>query len=97
MYWPSPLKHSGILSLYWGWQIDHELRKLLKLASAHMSICQDMSDAYKERYQIDCIPSTILLTLKGGMKLTKSTVGPKSTDFISYAGRIGVFPYSCCQ
>lgn len=88
--WPSTLNQPGIFSFYWGRQIDNGLRNLLRKASANMSICQYMSNAYKERYNIDCIPFHNFIDPSKWENISKISWSQNGSFKILYAGRIGI-------
>lgn len=48
--WPAVRYKKGIFGFYRRWQMDRELRHLIKKSTVCLSICDAMSDAYEKRY-----------------------------------------------
>lgn len=48
--WPAVRYKKGIFGFYRRWQMNRELRQLIKKSAACLSICDAMSEAYEKRY-----------------------------------------------
>ena len=87
--WPSKITQPGLFSSYWKKRIDKEFRDLLDKSSALMSICEAMSEEYKERYHKDFIPFHNPIEINNWLPYAKTQWDLEKKFIILYAGRIG--------
>lgn len=88
--WPTTINQKGIFSFYWGNQIDKGLRKLIQKASVNMSICQYMSDEYKNRYGKNFVPFHNFIEPETWKNVSKTDWVSQGKFKILYAGRISI-------
>jgi len=87
--WPSKITQPGLFSSYWKRRIDKEFRNLLDKSSALMSICEAMSEEYKERYGKDFIPFHNPIEINNWLPFARTQWKVEEKFTILYAGRIG--------
>jgi glycosyltransferase involved in cell wall biosynthesis len=89
--WPVAItkKQINFFKLYWKRTIDKELRILLANSSMLMSICQSMSEAFRERYSLNFIPFHNPIEIDEWLHYSKKDWKINDTFKILYTGRIG--------
>lgn len=87
--WPSKITQPGILYSYWKRRINKEFRNLLDKSSALMSICEAMSEEYKERYHKDFIPFHNPIEINNWLPYARTQWNLEKKFTILYAGRVG--------
>jgi glycosyltransferase involved in cell wall biosynthesis len=87
--WPSKISQPGIFYHYWKRRINKEFRNLLNKSSALMSICEAMSEEYKERYGKDFIPFHNPIEIDNWLPFARTQWNLEKTFTILYAGRVG--------
>jgi len=88
--WPSIISERGFLKNFWERKINSELQVLLDKSSAWMSICDEMTSEYRNRYGLEFIPfhNPVDLNLWKPFQRKKYEITDSPT--ILYAGRIGL-------
>ena len=87
--WPAKISLPGIFDSYWKMRIDKEFRNLIDKSSAQLSICEAMSEEYKNKYNKDFIPFHNPIEIKQWLPFSKTRWDVKGKFTILYAGRIG--------
>jgi glycosyltransferase involved in cell wall biosynthesis len=87
--WPSKITQPGLFSSYWKRRIDKEFRNLLYKSSALMSICEAMSEEYKERYHKDFVPFHNPIEINNWLPFARTQWKAEEKFTILYAGRVG--------
>lgn len=88
--WPEVISDKGFMKHYWARTIDKELRVLLNKSSQWMSICEEMSIEYKNRYGLDFIPFHNPVNLDAWKPYQRTKYELSNSPRILYAGRIGL-------
>jgi glycosyltransferase involved in cell wall biosynthesis len=88
--WPSTICDTGLLKKYWQKRIDLEFRKLLDKASVLMSISDEMTCVYKNRYNKDFITFHNPINIEFWKKHQRTSYELNENPAILYAGRIGL-------
>lgn len=88
--WPAVIADKGFLKNFWTKKIDAELRVLLNKSAEWMSICEEMSVEYKERYNLDFIPFHNPVNLDFWKPYQRKSYDLTDSPTILYAGRIGL-------
>lgn len=88
--WPEVISEKGFMKKFWTRKIDTELRELLNKSSEWMSICDEMSVEYKQRYGIDFIPFHNPVDLNFWKPYQKNSYELTDSPSVLYAGRIGL-------
>jgi len=87
--WPPTLYGDKVLAPYLRRRLNREFKDLLSHSSGFMGIGQKMCEAYKERYERDCIPFHNPLQLESWVKSTKVDWQAGTPFRMMYRGRIG--------
>jgi glycosyltransferase involved in cell wall biosynthesis len=87
--WPLTIDKPGILYFYWKKVIDRSFRQLLDKSSIFMSICEEMSEEYKLRYNKTFIPFHNPIDIGNWLPFAKNNWIIKDKFVVLYAGRIG--------
>lgn len=88
--WPEVISDKGFMKNFWSRKIDKELRVLLNKSEEWMSICEEMSSEYKNRYNLDFIPFHNPVDLTAWKPFQRKSYELNETPRILYAGRIGL-------
>ena len=88
--WPSTISNTGILKKYWFRKIDTEFRALLDRASLLMSISDQMSEEYEQRYHKKFISFHNPVDIDRWKPFQKNDVKLNGVPSFLYAGRIGI-------
>ena len=88
--WPSTISNKGILKHYWFRKIDTEFRLLLNKASLLMTISDQMSEEYEQRYQKKWVAFHNPVDIERWKQFQKTNVTLEKTPSFLYAGRIGL-------
>ncbi len=88
--WPSIVSDRGLLRKYWHGRINFEFQTLLDKANALMSIGEEMSIEYENRYHKTFIPFQNPINIQFWEKHQKQTYELNDPPTILYAGRIGL-------
>ncbi|MHC1733002.1 MAG: hypothetical protein AB9888_13370 [Bacteroidales bacterium] len=88
--WPSSIADGSIFRNYWKGKIGKELQQLMNKVDLHLSICDEMSEEYKNRYGYNfyAFHNTIELDrwMRSARKDLNLNIGTKS---VLFSGRIG--------
>ncbi len=87
--WMSTINKCGLFYFYWKKIIDNEFNILLNEASVLMSICQEMSDEYEERFNKKFLPFHNPVDLAFWAQNSKTQWDFNKPFKILYSGRIG--------
>ena len=87
--WPTSINRPSPLYNYHRHKIDKEFRGLMDRAPILMSICQAMSDEYKERYNKHFVPFHNPIDVDNWLPYSKNQWEIKGVFNILYTGRIG--------
>lgn len=88
--WPSTISNKGILKKYWFRKIDREFRSLLNKATLLMTISDQMSEEYEQRYQKIFIAFQNPVDISLWKKFQKNNFKLDKHPIFLYAGRIGI-------
>jgi len=88
--WPSIISERGFLKNFWERKIDSELQVLLNKSSAWMSICEEMTNEYRNRYGLEFIPFHNPVDLNLWKPFQRKNYKINDSPTILYAGRIGL-------
>ena len=88
--WPSIISERGFLKNFWHRKIDSELQVLLNKSSAWMSICDEMTNEYRNRYKLEFIPFHNPVDLNLWKPYQRKSYKINDSPTILYAGRIGL-------
>ena len=80
----------GLFKKYWDKKVDAALRVLFKHSSLLMSICDEMSIEYKQRYNEEFIPFHNPVELDFWKPYQKKNYDLSNSPTLLYAGRIGL-------
>ncbi len=89
----STMNKAIVFRKYWESIINETIKDFLSKATIRMSICQEMSDAYKIRYGLDFSPFHNPAELNHWLTDSRSNWSKKGTFTVLYAGRIGTGTY----
>lgn len=88
-------------SFIWRRKYDKAFRRILSISSGNLSICEEMSRAYKERYGVDFFPFHNPVDVSYWTSLTPPLKYGTDTVSILYVGKINVDTedclLDCCQ
>jgi glycosyltransferase involved in cell wall biosynthesis len=87
--WPLTINKPGFFYNYWQHTIDKQFRQLLDKSSIFMSICDAMSEEYKQRYNKDFVAFHNPIDISYWMPKNTKEYTVKEKFTILYAGRIG--------
>ncbi|MBN1952337.1 MAG: glycosyltransferase [Bacteroidales bacterium] len=87
--WPKVANEPGLSHLYWNHKLKRDLRHILSQSKLLMSICETMSEEYKERYGHEFIPFHNYVDLDFWKQGQKTSWTFSDNFKILYAGRIG--------
>lgn len=86
---------------FWKRRYDKAFQKILSFSSGNLSICEEMSRAYKERYGVDFFPFHNPVDVPYWMSLTPPLKYGTDTVSVLYVGKINVDTedclLDCCQ
>lgn len=88
--WPSIISERGFLKNFWERKINSELQILLDKSSAWMSICEKMTNEYRNRYGLEFIPFHNPVDLNLWKPFQRKNYAITDSPTILYAGRIGL-------
>jgi glycosyltransferase involved in cell wall biosynthesis len=88
--WPSIISERGFLKNFWERKINSELQVLLNKSSAWMSICEEMTNEYRNRYGLEFIPFHNPVDLSAWKPFQRTNYDITNSPTILYAGRIGL-------
>lgn len=87
--WPLTINKPGIFYNYWQKTIDKEFRQLLNSSTVLMSICDAMTDEYRQRYKKEFVPFHNPIDIDFWKPATAKEYTVKNKFTLLYAGRIG--------
>ena len=82
-------------SVLWRKRYDKAFRDVLSISSGNLSICQEMSDAYKERYGIDFVPFHNPVDVSFWESLCSQKKYGSETVSLLYVGKINADTQNC--
>ena len=88
--WPSSISLRGLFKNYWQRRIDKEFRLLLDKAAILMSISEEMTAEYKNRYNKDFITFHNTINVDFWKKYQRKNYDLNENPTILYAGRTGL-------
>jgi glycosyltransferase involved in cell wall biosynthesis len=88
--WPSTISTKGLLKNYWNGKIDYEFRELLDSVDLHLSISEEMSAEYFNRYNKKFIPFHNPIESEIWLKHSNTDYKINRDDItLLYSGRLG--------
>lgn len=88
--WPSIISERGFMKNFWERKIDSELQVLLNKSSSWLSICEEMTNEYRNRYGLEFIPFHNPVDLNLWKPFQRKNYKITDSPTILYAGRIGL-------
>lgn len=88
--WPEVISREGPFRQYWYRRIDLALRDLLDRAEVLMSICDHMSEAYRQRYGKSFVPFHNPIELDFWKRRQRTEYELHESPVLLYAGRTGL-------
>jgi glycosyltransferase involved in cell wall biosynthesis len=89
--WPSTISKKGLFKHYWYKKIDSEFKQLLDAGNLHLSISEDMSNEYNNRYNKEFIAFHNPLDTEIWTPFSKKEFSLNTNHItILYSGRIGI-------
>lgn len=93
--WVNTKINSRYFTVYWKRKYDREFRKLLNRASGCLSICQHMSDVYKEKYNREFFPFHNPVDIEEWSSLKIERKYSENISSILYVGKINEDTRQC--
>lgn len=88
--WPAYISNHGLLRKFWRKRIDREFQILVDRSALHLSISEDMSVAYAQRYGGEFVPFHNPIELERWENAARTDYDLSNPVRILYAGRTGI-------